>query len=145
MTRAAINKQNLRPAARFSATNQPTNPGRKKGGRDRATVLRKWLEAKITRSNPVSGELEKLPAYDHVALSLIAQALDGNIKAIKEIQDTVFGKLPETRQSSTHGEIVFRWANQLGAPSEIEVRPSLPAHVDGELLEAGEPPENGEG
>lgn len=76
------------------------NPsGRTKGSLNRSTLLRKWLSVrrqidadKNPKEKEVRGTVE-----DEVVLALIYKALEGDVSAIREIQDSLHGKILERR------------------------------------------------
>lgn len=80
---------------------QSGNPtGKPKGTLNRSTVLKRYLGAKM-KSNPedIPVELEgKITVEDAIALALIKKALSGDVAAIREVQDTVHGKITDTSE-----------------------------------------------
>lgn len=88
------NSENLTPWQ----TGQSGNPtGKPKGALNRATILKRYLATNL-KDNPsdIPFELEgKITVEEAIALALIKKALSGDISAIKEIQDTVHGKMTE--------------------------------------------------
>ena len=80
--------KNLRPFP----PGQNGGGGRKKGSINRSTILEIRLQKSLTREN-LNKEQETATAYEHMVNALILRALDGDVKAIQEIQDTLFGKL----------------------------------------------------
>ena len=74
---------------------QSGNPaGRPVGSRDRANVLRRWLDTPATvtpteRADPELGTLE-----DALAVALLRRALTGDPRAYREVMDSVYGKVP---------------------------------------------------
>jgi len=70
---------NLIPAKKGEVRNPN---GRPKGTKNRATIMRQWLEMEI------DGE----PNIDKVMRALILKAADGDVPAIKEALDSAFGK-----------------------------------------------------
>ncbi len=91
------NSENLKPWQE----GQSGNPaGKPKGALNRATILKRYLAANL-KDNPsdVPFELEgKITVEDAIALALIKKALSGDIAAIKEIQDTVHGKMTDSSE-----------------------------------------------
>lgn len=88
------NAENLKP---FSSEHQPPKRGRRKGSRNRSTLLKKWLKVKTDVTDPSTGEMVAGTLEDGVILSLIKQARDGNVRAIEQILDSVYGRLAETQ------------------------------------------------
>lgn len=74
------------------------NPkGKPPGTKNRSTLLRKWLEA-----GTKVGTVE-----DEVILALIKKAKSGDIQAIKEIQDTLHGKIADKSEVKHEGDIII--------------------------------------
>lgn len=87
-----MSTEGLKP---FTSEHQPKDRRSRKGVPNRSTVLKKWLFAQINVTNPITNEKEKGTPYDEVMLALIAKAQSGDVPAIKEIQDTLYGKLTD--------------------------------------------------
>lgn len=68
--------------------------GRPLGMRNRSTVL-KELYSTIITGNDISGLEKQMPLEVALMTSLAKKALAGDVAAIKEAQDTVYGKVPE--------------------------------------------------
>ena len=62
------NIQNLKPAKKGEPSRNPK--GRPKGSRDRATIVRYWLEVEQNVQNPLTGITEKL---DQTSVIVLAQ------------------------------------------------------------------------
>jgi hypothetical protein len=73
----------------------PNPSGRPKGTRNRSTIVREWLEAIYSKTNPISGKTESLSIQDHMVISLIGKALKGDVQAFKELMDSGHGKIPD--------------------------------------------------
>lgn len=83
------------------------NPkGYLKGKKNRATILKKWIECKTKFKNPIT-EKEGISGTceDQVILGLIKKAISGDVQAIKEINDTLYGKIPEKQTIEQSGKI----------------------------------------
>jgi hypothetical protein len=75
------------------------NPaGRAKGVKTRSTILKKWIEVTAKLKNPITGKDELGTVEDKVNLALITKALSGDVQAIKEINDTLYGKIQENQK-----------------------------------------------
>ena len=74
---------------------QSGNPkGKPKGARNRSTILREILALQAKKVNLKSFELPDGATYeDAINLKLADIALEGDLSAIKEIQDTLHGKI----------------------------------------------------
>lgn len=93
-------RKNLKPP--FKKGNK-ASPGRP-SGEDRATILKKLLKATMkdgngkALKNPITGE--KLVTWaEGVDIALLRKAHAGNVEAIKEIKDTMHGKMKEIVQT----------------------------------------------
>jgi|SRR5688572_30061552 len=82
----------------FSKEHQPEKNGRPAGVPNRSTVLKKWLLAELDIVNPISKSKERGTVEDEVILALITKARQGDITAIKEVLDTLYGKLTDKVQ-----------------------------------------------
>ena len=72
------------------------NPkGKPVGTKNRKTLLRKWLELNASVLTPITGEQQTGTIEDAVNIALIKKALEGDVNAIKEINDTLYGKITE--------------------------------------------------
>lgn len=80
------------------------NPfGRPVGSKNRATVLKQILESQAlkTINKSLASKLGDDPDFvpttieEQVLASLVLQAISGDVAALKEVQDTVFGKLTD--------------------------------------------------
>ena len=72
------------------------NPdGRPKGAKNRATILRKWIDTQKKFKHPGTGEQVEGTLEDEIYLALLAKGLDKDVAAIKEINDTLYGKIKE--------------------------------------------------
>ena len=98
-----MNEKNL---ILFTAENQPPKGSNsRKGCPNRSTLLNKWLKLKIETGHPtIEGKTIKVSMHDVIILSLIDEARKGNIKAIIEIQDTVYGKLTDKSEIGLQGD-----------------------------------------
>lgn len=80
---------------------QSGNPaGREKGSKNRATVLKELLNLKI-EGKTLDGKEEKMTVESAVIGALVRKAMNGDVTAIKEIQDTVHGKMPDKLESES--------------------------------------------
>jgi hypothetical protein len=78
---------------------QSGNPaGRPKGSKNRSTIARKWLEATEKSKNPITGDLEELTG----TLALIKKMRQGDVRAYKELMDSMYGTAKETIDLNTN-------------------------------------------
>lgn len=95
-------KENLKKRVPFKKDDPRINrEGRPVGSLGRDTLLKKWLKCQVDEENPETELIEKVSLQDKVVLALIKKACDGDIPAIKEIQDTLHGKITEKIESKT--------------------------------------------
>ena len=75
---------------------QSGNPsGREKGSKNRSTILKKWIEVNCSISDPSTGKEITGTLEDKIALALIGKAIGGDVAAIKEVYDSIYGKLEQ--------------------------------------------------
>jgi hypothetical protein len=79
--------------------------GRPKGLKNRATILKKWITIAAKIKHPESDETIDATMEDKVNLALLTKALSGDVQAIKEINDTLYGKIPDKQQTEHSGKI----------------------------------------
>jgi hypothetical protein len=94
------NPENIKPPKKGEIRNPKGKPV---GTRNRATIVKHWLEAIKEAKNPITGELEQLPIADQMVLSLIGKALKGDVSAFKELFDSGYGMNKQMiDQTNTH-------------------------------------------
>jgi len=82
-----------------------SNPkGKAPGTRNRATILKQISKVRVTIENPLTKEEETQPAEIMMNYALYAKALSGDVQTIKEINDTLYGKITEKTDVTTGGE-----------------------------------------
>lgn len=74
--------------------------GRPKGAKNRATILKKWIKVAAKITHPENDETIEGTMEDKVNLALLAKAIAGDIQAIKEINDTLYGKIKDQLEHS---------------------------------------------
>jgi hypothetical protein len=84
---------------------QSGNPnGRPKGRRNRATLVREWLEVSQKVKNPISGVIEELEQQDIMTLALIKKAREGDVQAYRELMDSAHGKITDRLDMTSDGD-----------------------------------------
>lgn len=84
---------------------QSGNPnGRPKGVLNSKTILERFLSIEKSMNNPLNNELENLSIAELMALKQIANALNGDLAAYKEITDRLEGKTQTKVDVTTDGE-----------------------------------------
>jgi hypothetical protein len=80
---------------------QSGNPsGREKGSKNRSTILKKWIESDCSITDPSTGKEIAGTIEDKIALALIGKALAGDVAAIREVYDSIYGKLEQVNKDS---------------------------------------------
>lgn len=78
---------------------QSGNPeGRPEGARNRSTLLKELLATVSEFHNPLTLRKESAELEEQILIALIARATRGNVIAIREILDTVYGKVTEKKE-----------------------------------------------
>jgi len=88
----------------------PENINRKgypKGKKNRSTLLKYWIEQKKKRKNPLTSKEIEATFEDFKDLALIEKALSGDVNAIKEINDTLHGKIVDKSEVKSEGGITI--------------------------------------
>lgn len=83
--------------------------GRPKGAKNRATILKKWIAIAAKIKHPESDEDIEGTMEDKVNLALLSKALSGDVQAIKEINDTLYGKITEKAEVKTDSTIKIKF------------------------------------
>jgi len=100
----------------FSSDYQPAKNGRIPGSRNRSTIARKWLDFEISRTNELTGDIERLTAEELITLAMIKKAASGDSKAYQALMDSGFGKPVQSTDITSNGEPikqVFKIGNQI--------------------------------
>ncbi len=85
---------------------QSGNPaGRPQGTRNRSTVLKELLEQVLDFTNPLTLRKESADLETQIMTALIARARRGDVTAIREIQDSVYGKQSNTTLNFSPDEL----------------------------------------
>lgn len=89
---------NLKPAQKGDVRNPN---GRPKGAKNRSTVLKEFLDLQMKTkhgkpvSNPFDPNQKEITVEQAIIASLLKEGLSGNVRAIQEILDTIYGKNTE--------------------------------------------------
>jgi hypothetical protein len=79
---------------------QSGNPdGKPVGTKNRNTTLKKFSEVSTTETNNITKEIENLTQDELIAIALIQKCKSGDVQAIKEYFDTMYG--PNTNKIET--------------------------------------------
>lgn len=70
--------------------------GYPKGKKNRSTILKHYMNLRISQQIALTGETKVLPLESHMELEMLAAILqDRNPVVYKEVKDTVYGKLTD--------------------------------------------------
>jgi hypothetical protein len=85
----------------FTSENQPKNPGRPLGRKNRSTIARMYLDAISKVQNPLNPNEELDLSYEEaITLAQIAKALkDKDTAAYNALMDSAFGKAKQTTEA----------------------------------------------
>jgi hypothetical protein len=74
------------------------NPeGRPEGSKNRATIVKKWVEVEGDFKNPISKAAERMTVEDAMVLAMIGAVLTKqNVQAYNAIKDEIYGKLTDS-------------------------------------------------
>jgi hypothetical protein len=89
------NPENLKGKG-FDKHPEHISGGKPKGAKNRSTILRKWLEAPMKVVDPNTGETVKGTFEDKIIIALLNKGGEGDVPAIREALDTIYGKNKET-------------------------------------------------
>ena len=103
------NPQNLKP---FKKGENGGSNGRPVGAKGRSTILKKWISIHTKVKDPATQEEIPGTIEDKINLSLICKALEGDIQAIKEINDTLYGKIPDKHNIDHSGKIKISFIDE---------------------------------
>jgi len=94
------NPKNLRPF-KEGIDKRRNIASRPPGSKNRASLVKYWLEAEVTYYNSLTGIKEKMEIQDAITLALIRKALKGNVSAFKELMDSAYGKIADKMEMQT--------------------------------------------
>lgn len=98
-----MNEKSLKNLKHFTSENQPKNPGRPKGRKNRSTIARYWLEMEQKQKNPLNNVTEDLSQEDLMTLSLIKKAREGDVAAYRALMDSGYGApVQQVEQTQTN-------------------------------------------
>jgi len=96
-------EDNLKP---FEIGNKMSK-GRPKGSKNRATIVKHWMEAKQSIKNPISNELEMLSQEDVGTLALIDKMRKGDVSAYKALMDSAYGAVTQSINIAQQEQPIF--------------------------------------
>ena len=101
--------ENLIPAKKGEIRNPKGKPP---GTKNRATILRKWIDTQTKVIDPSTGETVSGTMEDKVYLALLSKALSEDVAAIKEINDTLYGKIADKAEIKTDETIKIKFVKK---------------------------------
>ena len=85
------------------------NPkGRPKGSKNRATIVKHWMEAKRDYKNPLNGLIEHLSQEDVLTLAMINKGVKGDVSAYRALMDSLYGAVKQTMELSQAETPIFK-------------------------------------
>jgi len=85
------------------------NPkGRPKGSKNRATIVKHWMEAKRDYKNPLNGLIEHLSQEDVLTLAMINKGVKGDVSAYRALMDSLYGAVRQTMELSQAEPPIFK-------------------------------------
>jgi len=97
----------LQPAPPWKKGQSGNPKGKAKGTRNRDTILREMLALTLKKKgadgkmadveHPLDPSRKSITVEEGINAALVNRALKGEIRAIQEIQDTLYGKIKETK------------------------------------------------
>lgn len=107
---AATEKQkaNLIPPEKGEVRNPN---GRPLGSKNTKTILERFLNLEMDQRNPFTKEMEKMSVLELMNLKQIANALEGDLQAFKEIIDRHEGKIVSKTDITTEGKQIHSTVN----------------------------------
>lgn len=92
--KSGVNQNSLDNLKPFQKGISGNPAGRKKGSRNRQTIVREILES-IMSHKLETGEKIDIPVVEAMTRAVVGKALDGDVQAFKELMDSSYGKLTE--------------------------------------------------
>ena len=115
------------------AKGESGNPaGRPKGSKNRSTILKQFLELEYRKrgrpvSNPLDPSAKSMTIEEAIDAKLICKAIDGDLAAIREIKDTVYGKNPDIVTGDPNAPLELNHSTSKRDLSEAELIAELQA------------------
>jgi len=91
------NEENLKPFKKGEVANPN---GRPKGSRNRATIVRQYLDLITKQKNILTGEVEELSQEEMITLAMLTKASKGDVNAYKALMDSGYGAPKQTTDTN---------------------------------------------
>lgn len=112
-------KKNLIPAKKGEVRNPN---GRPVGSKNTKTILEKFLNTEMEQMNPFTKKKESMTILELMNLKQIANALEGDLPAYKEIVDRVEGKVKNVNENENTNTTELNIKNKISwGGKEIEI------------------------
>lgn len=91
------NPENIKGQGFHTNPDRINRTGLNKGSRHRSTIAREWLETKIERKNPVTGQVEEAEIETHGTLEVVnvmlnSESESAKMQAYEKLMDSAYGK-----------------------------------------------------
>jgi hypothetical protein len=96
------NDHNLIPPVKGEIRNPK---GKQKGRKNIKTIIKKYLEQEIKHNNPFTKTEEYLTIEEHIMLTALAKAINGDDRAREDVLNRLYGKPKETIENNMKGKI----------------------------------------
>lgn len=94
----------ISPATEWKKGQSGNPAGRPKGVPTRQTIVKRWLTANESFTNPITGKKELLSQADIMTLALLKKARAGDVAAWEKLMDSAFGKVIDKIDHTSEGE-----------------------------------------
>lgn len=81
--------------------------GKKKGHKSLTAQIKKMLKHKFTHTDPISEQKESKTIAEHIVNALLAKAISGEDKSIKEVLDRIEGRPVHQIDGNITGNMKF--------------------------------------
>lgn len=98
------NNENLKPFEKGNTLGK----GRPKGSKNRATVVREFMEVTQNLKNPITGEYQMLSQEALGTLAMINKMHKGDVAAYKALMDSLYGAVRQTMELSQAEQPIFK-------------------------------------
>lgn len=106
----------------------PNPNGRPKGSRNRSTIVREALEAKMRGQDG-----KEIEVVDAMTIAIVAKAMQGDVPAYRELLDSGYGKVQDNQKQSV--QHLDKDGNPANPPSSLpeSIAKKLDALIDDEF------------
>ena len=118
------NNENLNPPYKPGESGNPA--GRKKGSRNRSTIVREMLEraaldsVKESQKGAMGEDFDPATVADQITAAVVAKALLGDVQAFNSLLDSGYGKLKETVENQHSFNKMGSVTAQIAGPEDAQ-------------------------